>query len=152
MDQRPRILVVEDGHEYIEAFTRYLGEEFDFVRAGNGFDALDQLSAEEWHAVFLDMRFDRADRLLGDLDALELRFHGDRSRAKRFVEDNQGTYIAAAIRSAGYVHPLLFSYDFDSEPRRLAHLRERYSPLSYIGDTAGPAEIREAIWGLWATD
>jgi CheY-like chemotaxis protein len=147
--QRPRVLLVEDGHEYIEAFTRYLGDEFEFVRAGDGLAALRQLTEASWHAVFLDMRFDRADCLLGDLDALELRFHGDRPRAKRFLEDNQGTYIAAAVREAGHTHPLLFSYDFDSEPRRLAHLRTRYAPLDYIGDTAGPAEIREALWGLW---
>jgi CheY-like chemotaxis protein len=150
MSDRPRVLVVEDGHEYIETFGRYLGQEFEFVRAGDGDAALGLLSTEDWHAVFLDMRFDRAECLLGDLDALEVRFHGDRERAKRFLEDNQGTYIAAAIRSAGYQHPLLFSYDFDSEPRRLAHLRERYAPLAYIGDTAGPAEVREALWGLWS--
>lgn len=150
MSERPRVLVVEDGHEYIETYGRYLGEEFDFVRAGDGQTALSMLASDDWHAVFLDMRFDRAERLLGDLDALELRFHGDRERAKRFLEDNQGTYIAAAIRDAGYRHPLLFSYDFDSEPRRFSHLVERYAPVAYIGDTAGPSEVREALWALWA--
>ncbi len=149
MAQRPRILLVEDGHEYIQTYDRYLGEEFEFVRAGDGETALALLNDEDWHAVFLDMRFDRAEHLLGDLDALEIRFHGDRARAKRFLEDNQGTYIAAAIRGAGYRHPLLFSYDFDSEPRRFNHIQAQYAPVSYIGDTAGPADVREALWKLW---
>jgi len=146
----PRVLVVEDGHEYSDILGRYLGEEFHFSRAGDGQEALEMLEAELWHGVFMDMRFDRAERLLGDLDALMVRFGGDQERARKFLENNQGTYIAEAIRSAGYGHPLLFSYDFDAEPTRLAHLQERYAPMFYLGDTAGPADIREALWMMWA--
>jgi CheY-like chemotaxis protein len=151
VSELPRVLVVEDGHEYIQTLSKYLGSEFEFSRAGNGFEAIELLSAELWHGVFMDMRFDRADRLMGDMAALTSRFHGDSERARRYLENQQGTYIAAAIRTAGFGQPLLFSYDFSGEPTRLAHLQQQYGPLAYLPDTAGPAEVREGLWGLWET-
>lgn len=146
--ERPRILVVEDGTEYVENLRRFLGEDFLFERAGDGPEALERLSTERWDAIFLDMRFDRATRLVGDLGALVDRFVGDEERARRFLEDNQGAYVLAALREAGHTQPALFSYDFDGEPRRYRNLEGRYGPLAYLADTAGPAQIREALLGL----
>jgi CheY-like chemotaxis protein len=142
---RARLLVVEDGHEYIETFSRFLGEDFEWVRVGDGQACLDALSASHWDLIFLDMRFDRSERLIGDQAELEKRFHGDAGRAKKYLENHQGTYIAHAIRDAGYKHPLLFSYDFDGEPQRFAHLAARLAPMAYVNDMAGPADIRTAI-------
>ena len=150
MSELPRVLVVEDGHEYIQTMTKYLGEEFHFVRAGDGFEALEMLRSELWHAIFLDMRFDRSERLVGDMAELVARFHGDTERARKYLENHQGTHVAASIREAGFGHPLLFSYDFSQEPSRLAHLQTRYGPMTYLPDTSGPAEVREALWGLWS--
>lgn len=149
----PAVLVVEDGHEYITNLERFLGEHFVFTRAGDGFQALELLARSPadgppFDALFLDMRFDRAERLLGDLDALADRFAGDHSRARRFLEDNQGTYVLAALREAGHQQPALFSYDFDSEPRRFKNLSGRYGPLGYLHDAAGPAAIRDALAAL----
>ena len=141
----PSILVVEDGHEYTTNLDRFLGEEFRFVRAGDGASALAALGGAPFQAVFLDMRFDRADRLLGDLGALVRRFSGDEARARRFLEDNQGTYVLAALRGAGCTLPVIFSYDFDGEPRRFANLSRRHGPLAYLNDTAGPADMRAAL-------
>lgn len=141
----PRVLVVEDGHEYINNLTRFLGEDFDFTRAGDGPAALALLSGERFDAIFLDMKFDRADVLLGDLGATQRRFAGDAARAKRFLENNQGAYVLAALREAGHAQPVIFSYDFDSEPRRLRNLQRRYGPLDYLNDTATPADIRDKL-------
>jgi len=145
---RPRVLVIEDGTEYVDNLIRFLSEDFDFTRAGDGHEALARLGAEGFAAIFLDMKFDRAPRLLGDLGALVDRFVGDAERARRFLEDNQGAYVLAALREAGHGQPILFSYDFDGEPRRYRNLEARYGPLAYLPDTAGPAQIREAIRGL----
>ncbi|MCA9573611.1 MAG: response regulator, partial [Myxococcales bacterium] len=132
---RPRVLVVEDGHEYIQNLQRFLADDFVFLRAGDGHEALGLLAAppdgQPFDAVFLDMRFDRAERLLGDLAELTDRFAGDAERARRFLEDNQGTYVLAGLRDAGHALPALFSYDFDSEPRRFRNLEARYGPLAY---------------------
>ncbi len=140
-----RVLVVEDGFEYIHNLTRFLGSDFAFERAGDGFAALEMLSGGGFSAIFLDMKFDRAEKLLGDLSQLHRRFAGDESRARRFLENNQGTYVLAAIRDAGVSLPVVFSYDFDSEPRRFRNLHRRYAPLSYLTDTASPAQMRQTF-------
>jgi DNA-binding response OmpR family regulator len=138
-----RILVVEDGTEYSDTLGRFLGHAFEFARAGSGPSALERLAAEPYDAVFLDMRFDRAPdgELLGDLDAAADRFNGDPVQARRFLEDHQGTYILAALREAGHVHPVLMSYDFGAEPRRWERLSARYGPVDYLPDVSSPAEV-----------
>jgi len=147
-DQQIKVLVVEDGHEYSTNLRRFLSEYFRFERAGDGFEALSALEQTTWDVVFLDMRFDRAERLMGDPKPLTERFGGDLERARRLLEDNQGTHILEAIRAAGNYVPVLFSYDFDGEPRRYRNLEQRYGPLGYLPDTAGPAEIRAALNAL----
>ncbi len=145
--ERPRVLVVEDGHEYITTLQRYLGEAFDFVRAGDGHEALERLAAETWHVVFLDMRFDRTPtaRLLGDLAETADRVNGDAHRATRFLEEHQGTYVLAALREAGCGLPVVMSHDFDSQPRRWKHLSHRYRPVQYLADNADPERIQRTL-------
>ncbi len=147
MDRVIRVLVVEDGDEYIRLLQRFGSSEFSFVRAGDGADALARLAAERWDVVFLDMRFDRvpAGRLLGDLPETTERFDGDPVRARVFLEDHQGTYILAAIRAAGDATPAVFSHDFDGEPRRWANLDRRYAPVRYLPDNASAATIGAAL-------
>ena len=145
-----RVLVVEDGLEYTTSFERFIGAPFEFVRAGSGREALEALATGSFDLLFLDMRFDRATELLGDLQALVDRYNGDSARARRFLEDNQGAYVLAAIRDAGHGQPALMSYDFDGEPRRFENLRARYGPLAYLTDTAGPQETRKALLDLHA--
>ena len=140
-----KVLIVEDGHEYTETMSRYLGEGIHLERAGDGFQALDMLANGHWDVVFMDMRFDRSQRLLGEDATLRERFAGDPERLRRFLERHQGTYIAHAIRHAGHCTPILFSYDFGREMTRWAHLRERLTAVAYVHDTAGPADVRAAL-------
>lgn len=142
-----RVLIVEDGNEYSTTLGRFLSESFDFVRAGNGLEALDALGHGGFEVVFLDMRFDRVpvERLLGDLQAQVARVGGDSERARRFLEDNQGTFVLAALREAGHQLPVVFSYDFGEEPRRFRNLAQRFGPLHFLDSNAGPVEIREAL-------
>ncbi len=143
------ILVVEDGEEYVQNLTRFLGDVFSFVRAGSGAEALEILSGGVVGTIFLDMCFDRTPRalLLGELDPLVDRFNGDRERAWQFLETNQGTYVLAAVREAGFRQPVIFSHDFDGAPRRFRHLERLYAPVSYLTDTASPEDIRAALAG-----
>ena len=146
-----RVLVVEDGFEYIETLKRFLPEGFDWERVGSGPQAMARLANEDWDAVFLDMRFDRApeDELLGDVVEVADRFNGDPVQARRFLEDHQGNFILAALRDAGQRVPVLLSYDFDAEPRRWERLCERYGPVDYLPDNASPADIAARL-GAWA--
>ncbi|MED5374465.1 MAG: response regulator [Myxococcota bacterium] len=147
MSERPHVLVIEDGHEYSESLGRFLSEHFAFTRAGDGPEALALLSQRAFCAIFLDMRFDRAapERLLGDLDEATERFSGDRDQARRFLENNQGAYILAAVRAAGHRTAVVWSYDFDGEPRRWKHMEKAYAPLAYLSDSASPQEIRQTL-------
>ncbi|MFH1464953.1 MAG: hypothetical protein ABIO70_11270 [Pseudomonadota bacterium] len=146
-----RVLVVEDGDEYSANLARFLPGDFELVRAGSGPEALSALAAAAFHVIFLDMRFDRtpAAVLLGDLQATADRFNGDIERARCFLEDNQGAYVLAALREAGCALPVVFSHDFSGEPRRWANLEQRYPPLAYLSDNAGPEEVSRCL-KAWA--
>jgi CheY-like chemotaxis protein len=142
-----RVLVVEDGTEYSDVLSRFSAEGLEFARAGSGAAALAALGRGEVDVLFLDMRFDRVDvaALLGDLAATAERFNGDPVRARKFLEDNQGAYILAAVRDAGFAVPAVFSHDFDGEPRRWENLLRRYAPVSYLRDNASAGEMIEAL-------
>lgn len=145
-----KVLVVEDGFEYSEAFQRFVREEFQWERAGDGHDALARLARPGIDVVFLDMRFDRVpdDRLLGDRVAALDRFNGDPRQAVSFLQDHQGTWILSAIRDAGHCTPVLMSYDFGAEPRRWAHLVGRHAPADWLPDDEGPAGVAARLRAL----
>lgn len=152
MTEPIRVLVIEDGTEYVESYERFLARGFAFRRAGSGVEALALLRAgagadPPFDAVVLDMRFDRAPEaeLLGDLDEVAERFNGDAVQARQFLEDHQGTYILAALREAGCGLPVLLSYDFSTEPRRWERLAARYAPVGYVADEAAPVDVGEQL-------
>ncbi len=149
MSDRPVVLVIEDGHEYSETLGRFLADRLALERAGSGPEALERLGRGPVDVVFLDMRFDRTpeEQLLGDLDELVDRFNGDRTQARRFRQDHQGTYVLAALREAGHGVPVVMSYDFDGEPRRFAKLAKRFAPVRYLTDDAGPESVWKALSG-----
>jgi CheY-like chemotaxis protein len=137
------VLVVEDGEEYSRNLARFGGSGYFFVRAGSGEEALICLKAQSFGLIFLDMRFDRTDPnlLLGDMAATTERFNGDPVRARRFLEEHQGTYILSAIREAAFKIPAIFSHDFDGEPKRWGNLVRAYAPVYYLPDNASAAGI-----------
>lgn len=144
-----RVLIVEDGFEYRDTFSRYAGDTFSFTRAGDGAEALAECGAGRFDVLFLDMRFDRVEpgRLLGDLAETAERFNGDPVRATRFLEENQGVYVLAALRAAGVGTPAVFSHDFSGEPRRWAALERKYAPVVWLPDNASPAEVKALLLG-----
>ena len=101
-----RILVVEDGYEYLELLQRFVGadDEFTFRRVQNGANAIQSLDEGQWNGLLLDLCFDRIpeDELLGDVDALAEQFNGRREESLQYLIRNQGIFILAAIREAGF--------------------------------------------------
>ena len=144
------VLIVEDGHEYIDTLGRFLAEDARWSRAGSGPEALAFMADTSVDVVLLDMRFDRtpADQLLGDLDQLAERFNGDRVQARGHLEDHQGMFILSALREAGVNVPVIVSYDFGLEPGRFARLETRFAPVAYLADNASVGELRAAL--AWA--
>ena len=134
-----RVLVVEDGREYTEAFSQLAaakGADASFVRAGSLAEAGAAMAREKPDAVFLDVVFDRTpeEELAGDLDALIARYGGDRARAVRHLATHQGFYVLDALAGALAGVRVVLAHDFTGEEKRLAALKERVPGLSGLPD------------------
>ena len=142
-----RVLVVEDGNEYLTNLSTFVADGFAYTQAQGGGAACEMARAEPPDVVYLDMRFDRTpeEDLLGDIVELTARFNGDLARARRFQEDNQGLFILRALRDAGYRGPVILSYDFGAEEKRFRALSAKDPALSYCPDYADARTIRESI-------
>ena len=143
-----RVLVVEDGDEYLTNLTTFVSEGFSYRQAKSGGRACELIAEEQPDLVYLDMRFDRTpnEALLGDLVALTARFNGDVARARAFQQDNQGLFVLRALRDAGFHGPVILSYDFSREERRFRALSDKDPALSYCPDYADASEIQAAIF------
>ena len=143
---RRRVLVVEDGNEYIEAFRRLApaAGRAELLHATDAAAALRLVAETTVDAVFLDVVFDRTPpgNLAGDLDSLTERFSGDRSRAVEHLARNQGFYIADALAPLlppGV--PLVLACDLSSEPVRLDALRGKIPALDGVTEGTTVTEI-----------
>ncbi|MDB4965645.1 MAG: hypothetical protein JWN44_1334 [Myxococcales bacterium] len=141
-----RLLVIEDGDEYVE-FARVFLRDFVIAAAQSAAAALAALGENGADALLIDLRFDRApaEALVGDVGATAARlFAGDELRARRYLADQQGTLILAALRSAGFEQPALFVHDFP--PRRMANLQKLYGAVDAVPSLDAGA-IRRALAG-----
>jgi hypothetical protein len=146
------ILVIEDGTEYIEAFRRLAVPDavIELLPAANAAAARRLLTESRADALFLDVVFDRTpvEDLAGDLEELTARFSGDRAAALDHLARNQGFYVADAL--APLLPPgalVLLTYDFSSEPARLAALREKLPGLEGITDGMAISEMMKKLAG-----
>ncbi len=127
------MLVIEDGTEYAEFARLFLGSDFQVVAAQSAHAALAVLAGQNIDVLLIDLRFDRAPdaTLVGDIDESAQRlFAGDRVRALRHLQDQQGALILGEIRRAGHTQPAVFVYQFP--PRRLANLRKLYGDVRTV--------------------
>lgn len=132
-----RILVVEDGHEYTEAFTRLLPPGVEIVRAASFEEAREWVARGPIDGVFLDVVFDRVPEasLTGDLQALIRRFGGDRARAVAHLQENQGFYVLdALVPCLAKGTRVLIAWDFTAEPKRFAALTAKCPGLMGLND------------------
>jgi hypothetical protein len=128
-----RLMVIEDGDEYVEFVRLFLTQAFAVTPARSAREALTLLRQAGADALLLDLRFDRstAAELVGDMTATAARlFAGDHEQALRYLRDQQGTLILAELRAAGFLQPAVFVHDFP--PRRLANLRRLYGDVRAV--------------------
>jgi CheY-like chemotaxis protein len=140
------LLVIEDGDEYAEFARIFLGQHFHIAVAKRCGEALACLRSDPVDALLVDLRFDRAAEadLIGDVAATAERlFAGDKARALRHVQDQQGVLILAALRADGFRQPALFIHEF--LPRRWDHLARLYHPVGAL--PAFDAQAMLAFWG-----
>jgi hypothetical protein len=138
------ILVIEDGDEYLENLTRFVPGP-TYLQAHCGTDAIEILKEKAVDIIYLDMRFDRIpkDKLLGDMEVATREHNGDPARGLKFLMNNQGLYILAALRREGFAtHPVVVAYDFSKELRRFENLRKVYPNLEWVSDAVSFEEVR----------
>ncbi len=143
----PTVLIIEDGDEYLENLGRFVPGP-RYLQARSASAALALLAQEPVDVVYLDMRFDRIPRedLVGDHAAATREHNGDPQRGWRYLANNQGLFILDALARGGHgAVPVILSYDFGREPKRLRHLIRRYPTLSWVPDAVTPTEIRQAL-------
>lgn len=146
---RPRLLIIEDGAEYAE-FARLFLAEYEVLRARSCAEAHEVLREAGAEALLIDLRFDRApaEVLVGDLAQTAARlFAGDRERALRYLEEQQGTLILAELRARGHHQPALFIHDFPR--RRIDNLRRLYGAVDAV-PSFDAAVLRRALEALRA--
>lgn len=145
--RRRQLLVIEDGTEYAEFARAFLAEDFEIRAAPSAAAALALLAEGGIDALLIDLRFDRAEAgtLVGDLEATARRlFAGDRERARRWLQDQQGTLILAELRAAGHRQPAVFVHELP--PRRLDNLRRMYGQVQAV-PSFDVARLRRALGG-----
>lgn len=128
-----KILLIEDGHEYEEFARLFLSDTCEFEAAHSAAEAITRAAAMRFDAFLLDLRFERApqDVLAGNVDDVARRlFANDRSRAVRWLKDQQGTLVLAELRAAGHHQRAVFVHDFPKE--RLDNLRRLYGDVRAV--------------------
>jgi len=153
MNDEPRVLVIEDGDEYMENLTRFVAGP-EYIQAKNGILAVELLSRGPFDIIYLDMRFDRIphSELLGDHVKATKDHNGDPVSAYRFLQNNQGLFILEKLRKDGFGHiPVILAYDFSREQKRFEHLSSIHPSLNWVKDSITPAEIRSLIEKLTGT-
>lgn len=124
--------MIEDGDEYEEFAKLFLSGRYAIVAARSYARAL-ELAEEGVDAMLIDLRFERAEPadLIGDVEDTARRvFAGDTARAARWIKEQQGTLILAALREAGHHEPAVFVHDFTE--RRVANLRALYGKVGAV--------------------
>lgn len=148
MKRRPRFVVCEDGTEYIQRFTRFLRESFDFVAAPDFAAARAAVQGADGLLLDLDFRRTPPDRLVDEqgrtaaaLDA------GTRSR----LAETQGILILRRLRDEGITTPAILFADVD-DPGQAAFLRRTLAPLSLASSRLGVREIAQLLSGSAARE
>lgn len=130
-------LVCEDGSEYADRFSRFLGAQFRFVRAGHFAEALALAPVAD--ALLLDLDFRRtAPALLVD----------ERGAADpRCTVEVQGILILRALRSRGVALPAVLFADLDDDALG-ARLESELAPLRIVPSSEGLQRIAQLLRSL----
>ena len=141
------LLVIEDGNEYEEFVRLFLSDAWHLRAAHSLAEARTVLEKEKVDALLVDLRFTRSDEdeLVGDVAALASSlFAGDQEKAARYVREQQGVLVLAALREAGHAQRAVFVTDFAK--RRLANLKALYGDVEAV-PSFDAAAVRAALAG-----
>jgi hypothetical protein len=144
----PRFVVCEDGTEYLERFSRFLGEDFTFVAAADFESARACAAGADGLLLDLDFRRTPPDRLIDERGALAVGLDPER---RRRLAETQGILILRQLRATGVALPAVLFADLDDEER--VHFLERtLAPLTIGPSHLGIREIGAVLRGALRGD
>jgi hypothetical protein len=142
---RACFVVCEDGTEYLERFTRFLGDAFELVPADDFASALAAARAADGLLLDLDFHRTPADRLVDEQGPAP---PGLDPGSRRRLAESQGILILRQLRARGVTCPALLFADLD-DAEQARFLERTLAPLTLVSSRAGIVEIaalmREAL-------
>jgi len=133
----PRFVVCEDGTEYFERFTRFLGEDFTFVPTRDFASALAAAAGADGLLLDLDFRRTPREHLVDECGPVSPGLDDDR---RRRLAEMQGILILRQLRAAGVALPAVLFADLDDDDR-LAYLEQTLAPLTIASSQLGIRNI-----------
>jgi hypothetical protein len=139
----PRFVVIEDGSEYLDRFTRFLGDDFAFVAARDFESARGLATGADGLLLDLDFRRTPPDRLVDEQGPVSGVLDGDR---RRRLAEMQGIFILRQLRAAGVGLPAILFADLDDD-ERADYLERTLAPLKIGSSHMGIREIAALLRG-----
>ena len=141
---RPRLLIVEDGNEYLDRFNRFLGDDFDFVTAQDFEGARDAAAGADGLLLDLDFRRTPPGRLVDEGGPVAA---GIDPETRRRLAETQGILILRQLRAAGIALPAILFADID-DAERARFLERTLAPLTIASSRLGIREIGALLRAL----
>jgi hypothetical protein len=140
MTALPLFVICEDGTEYLDRFSRFLGDDFAFVSARDFETA--RAAADGANGLLLDLDFRRTppERLVDERGPVSAGVDDDR---RQRLAETQGILILRQLRTAGIGLPAILFADFDDERSRF--LERTLAPLAIGSSHLGIREIGELL-------
>lgn len=141
---RPLAIVCEDGHEYLQRFSRFLGEVLELVRVDD-FDSALVACGRGPQVLLFDLDFGRLapERLIDEAGVAGAR---TRDESRRLAQ-MQGILILRALRASAVTVPALLFADLD-DPARVRFLEQSLAPLAVVPSSEGMGSIAARILRL----
>jgi hypothetical protein len=134
---RPRFVVCEDGTEYLDRFSRFLGDDFTFVPAADFESARACAAGADGLLLDLDFRRTPPERLVDERGVAPARLDPER---RRRLAETQGILILRQLRAAGVALPAVLFADLD-DAERARFLERTLAPLTIGSSHLGIREI-----------
>jgi hypothetical protein len=136
-ERRARLLVCEDGTEYLDRFQRFLGEAFEFLAAPDFAAALAAAPGADGLLLDLDFRRTPPERLVDEQGPAPA---GLDAGSRRRLAETQGILILRQLRARGVMLPALLFADVD-DAEQARFLERTLAPLTLASSRAGIVEV-----------
>jgi hypothetical protein len=138
---RARLVVCEDGTEYVDRFRRFLGDALEFTRAGDLDAALAACAGADGLLLDLDFRRTPPERLVDEAGASSPSLDAG---TRRRLAQSQGILILRALRARGVALPAILFADLD-DAEQARFLERSLAPLVVAPSSTGLREIAALV-------